>query len=249
MFKILNLYGIDIKKLVRGIIYTPRYFIDYFRFILSKNSEFQSIKLTPYLFDFEEKAGNNSGHYYHQDYLIANKIFLKNPKNHLDIGGRIDGFVSCVSIFRSIDVLDIRELENFNPNINFIKMDIINDEPKKKYDSLTCLHTIEHFGLGRYGDPIDFSGHIKGLNNIKKLINKGGTFYFSTPISKNNRIEFNGQRVFSLSYLKELLIKDFEVIEFYYVDDNGNLNQDKIIDYEKTYNLKFGLGIFELIKL
>lgn len=249
MFKILNLYGIDLKKFIKGIIYTPKFFIDYLKFISSKNEDFKSFKLTPYLFDFEEKAGNNSGHYYHQDYLIAKKIYIKNPKNHLDIGGRIDGFVSCVSIFRSLDVVDIRELRNFNPNINFIKMDIINDEPKKKYDSLTCLHTIEHFGLGRYNDPIDFSGHIKGLININKLLKKGGTFYFSTPISMLNRIEFNGQRVFSLSYLKKILLKDYKVIEFYYVDDLGNLKQDKEIDYENTYNLKIGLGIFELIKL
>lgn len=249
MLSLLKLYGIDLKKLIKGLIHTPRYILEYLKFSATKNQDFKTIKLTPYLFDFQEKAGNNSGHYYHQDYLIAKKLFLKNPSNHLDIGGRIDGFVSCVSIFRSLDVLDIRELRNFNPNINFIKMDIINDEPKKQYDSLTCLHTIEHFGLGRYNDPIDFSGHIKGLNNINKLLKKGGTFYFSTPISKLNRIEFNGQRVFSLLYLKKILLKDYKVIEFYYVDDQGNLNQDVDMDFENTYNLKFGLGIFELIKL
>ena len=33
-------------------------------------------------------------------------------------------------------------------------------------DSLSCLHAIEHFGLGRYTDPIDINIHIKGLTTL-----------------------------------------------------------------------------------
>ena len=40
-------------------------------------------------------------------------------------------------------------------------------------DSISCLHAIEHFGLGRYGDPVDVLGHVKALDNIRKALTPG----------------------------------------------------------------------------
>ena len=42
---------------------------------------------------------------------MSQLIFENSPKNILDIGSRIDGFVAHVLTFREIDVLDIRPLE------------------------------------------------------------------------------------------------------------------------------------------
>ena len=61
---------------------------------------------------------------------------------------------------------------------------------------LSCLHAIEHFGLGRYNDPIDVDGHIKGITNLVKLVSTGGYLYISFPIGQNDEIYFNAHRVF-----------------------------------------------------
>ena len=45
-------------------------------------------------------------------------------------------------------------------------------------DSISSLHAIEHFGLGRYGDPIDYYGHIKAISNITKMLKKMGPYTF-----------------------------------------------------------------------
>ena len=68
------------------------------------------------------------------------------------------------------------------------------------YDSISSLHAIEHFGLGRYGDPIDYYGFEKAIDNISKLLEISGHFYFSVPIGPQ-RIEFNAHRVFSIKFL------------------------------------------------
>jgi len=46
------------------------------------------------------KAETASGHYFHQDLLVAGKIFKNNPIKHVDIGSRMDGFIAHVASFR-----------------------------------------------------------------------------------------------------------------------------------------------------
>ena len=53
-------------------------------------------------------------------------------------------------------------------------------------DSISCLHALEHFGLGRYNDPLDPNGHLKGFNNMVKMLKRGGKLYISFPIMKEN---------------------------------------------------------------
>ena len=87
------------------------------------------------------------------------------------------------------------------------------------HSRISSLHAIEHFGLGRYGDPIDYYGHIKAISNITKMLKKNGTLHFSAPIGKQ-RIEFNAHRVFSYEQIIEYF-KELELIEFSLVDDDG----------------------------
>jgi|TARA_B110000037_G_scaffold217911_1_gene279885 hypothetical protein len=69
-------------------------------------------------------------------------------------------------------------------NINKIDKSLIN-----YCDSLSCLHTLEHFGSGRYGDKIDPVGHIKGFQNLVKMLKKNGILYISFPISNVSKIK------------------------------------------------------------
>jgi SAM-dependent methyltransferase len=117
-------------------------------------------------------------------------------------------------------------------------------------DSISSLHAIEHFGLGRYGDPIDYNGHLKGIENITKMLKEGGTFYFSVPIGQQ-RIEFNEQRVFSVEYLIRILSADYTIQSFSYVNDKGDLVENAELTEESiqtNFSCWYGCGIFTLIK-
>ena len=118
-------------------------------------------------------------------------------------------------------------------------------------DSLSCLHTIEHFGLGRYGDPINYDGYILGLNNLHRALKKGGKLYFSVPIGPQ-RIEFNAHRVFSVSYLLECFDGKFSIDHFSFVDDRGDLHENAMLtekDAQRNFGCNHGCGIFEMTKL
>jgi len=77
-------------------------------------------------------------------------------------------------------VFDLRPLDSNIKNILFKEADFMaSDFNAENYcDSISSLHAIEHFGLGRYGDPIDPLGHIKGVDNITRLLIKGGVLLF-----------------------------------------------------------------------
>jgi len=146
-----------------------------------------------------EKPRDTRGAYFFQDRIVAQWILEANPLRHIDVGSRIDGFIGHLSVFRDVEVLDIRPLPIAIPRVRFHKLDLtqpLDDRWIESTDSLSCLHTIEHFGLGRYGDNLDPTGHLKGLAQLKRMVKPGGHLYLSTPVG-SDRIEFNAHRIFS----------------------------------------------------
>jgi hypothetical protein len=112
------------------------------------------------------------------------------------------------------------------------------------------LHAIEHFGLGRYGDPVDIEGHLKGFRALSKVLKPGGMLYLSAPIGPE-RIDFNANRVFAVQTLLDLAREEYELIGFSYVDDAGALHEDVTITPEHaadSFGCQYGCGIFEFRK-
>ncbi len=260
IYKLLVTFGFDFRKTIYAFRGLPLYFKD--SKTLKKQQKFNNtvFLLGDPILCLEDRfveSGTASGHYFYQDWFVARRIFLNNPNTHVDVGSRIDGFVAHVASFRSIKVIDIRPLVVKIPNIEFIQADLlqpISDDLVECCDSLSCLHALEHFGLGRYGDPVIFDGYLIGLNNLTRLLKPGGKFYFSIPIGPQ-RIEFNAHRVFSVEYILELLKGKFTIDSFSFIDQdnqNGYLfeNVDLSLEGVRTnFGCTYGCGIFEATKL
>lgn len=202
----------------------------------------------PILGEHEKPAGSFGGHYFHQDLLVASMVFSANPLRHVDVGSSIEGFVSHVASFRSIEVFDIRPLSvQGHAQISFIQGDLMNLAPAltEYCDSISCLHALEHFGLGRYGDPIDPDGHLKGFSNLTKMLVPGGVLYVSVPIGER-AVYFNAHRVFAsvdpLEWAKDALA----LMRFDFVDDSGNLHTQRAPS--SVPSLNYGCGIYTFLK-
>jgi hypothetical protein len=228
---------------------------DYNKFIQQKGNDqtFQKIILNPILTDKKEPGGTMKGHYFHQDLYVARMIHSANPSKHVDIGSRTDGFVAHVASYREIELIDIRDIKSTVYNIKFKQVDLMQDLPPEFMgycDSMSSLHAIEHFGLGRYGDPIDYLGYLKAIKNISNMLTENGCFYFSVPIGPQ-RIEFNAHRVFSMKYILDVLQKDFNLISFSYVDDQGEFHENIQLNNALilgNLGCELGCGIFSLVK-
>jgi hypothetical protein len=207
----------------------------------------------PILSDWSTQAGDASGAYFHQDMLIARRIYEAQPRRHVDVGSRFDGFVAHVAVFREIHVVDIRPMQSPIRNVCFIQADLMQsaDVLAASTDSLSCLHALEHFGLGRYGDPIDPSGHLKGFRSLIAILKPNATFYLSFPIGRPV-VEFNAHRVFGCRDVltwpgSELL----QLERFDFVDDGGALHEDVAVDdiAGQCKDLIHGCGIYTFTRL
>jgi hypothetical protein len=201
--------------------------------------------------DDAARSGSASGHYFHQDLLVAARIHHAAPLRHRDVGSRVDGFVAHVASFMDVEVLDVRPPPPGGPHrIAYRQVDVAGDIPAELLGatpSLSCLHALEHFGLGRYGDSIDPDGHLRGLAGLRRLLAPGGTFYLSVPIGRP-RVQFNAHRVFAVPQLIAMLAGSFAVRRFSYVDDAGALHDDIPWDGAEaatSFGCEYGCGIVE----
>ena len=226
----LQSFGLDGLKLLNQLLGLPRYAAEARRFkaLLATNPNgWRFGRPYPVLTDWADSAGVMRGHYFHMDLWLAQQVVAAKPKRHLDVGSRIDGFVAHLATTMPVTIGDIRPVASQHANIAFMQLDLMDATTTQQkvgaYPSVSCLHTLEHIGLGRYGDPLNPHGDVTALTTLAALTEPGGRFYFATPFGRE-RIEFNAQRVYGLPRLKAMLAEaGFTIEQFAYVDDAGDL--------------------------
>lgn len=197
----------------------------------------------------ESEAGEPVVHYFAQDIWGARKIYENNPLNHYDIGSSLNGFIAHLLVFREVNYIDVRPLKKAIPGLHYLYGDAMNLESIKSgsIESLSSFHAMEHFGLGRYGDPVDPEGYIKGAESMQRVLQKSGHLYLGVPVGPVDRLVFNAHRIFRLETVINLFgqcrLKDIAIVE-----------PDGVCAYpiqEEDYgNIKdFSCGLFEFEKI
>lgn len=217
-------FGLDPLIFFRSVRRIPFFVRD----LLDFNKTYSgNLILKPCLHDRFEEGGSTQSEYFWQDLFVARLIYDANPKKHVDVGSRVDGFVAHVASFREIEVIDVRPINTHIPGIVFKQIDLMKPfaDDGGYCDSLSCLHAIEHFGLGRYGDPVDPFGYKYGIANMAKLLKSSGKLYLSVPIGQE-RVEFNANRVFDPNTIvccaKE---HDLHLLDLLVVPSGGGISQ------------------------
>ncbi|MBI3070814.1 MAG: DUF268 domain-containing protein [Deltaproteobacteria bacterium] len=241
--------GFDPLKPLRTLRGLPGYFRDMRQFRAGYTGEFV---ISPALQNRSEEGGTTKSEYFWQDLLVARKIFEARPTRHIDIGSRIDGFVAHVAAFREIEVFDIRPISTNIPGIKFTRADLMDPvgELSECCDSLSCLHALEHFGLGRYGDPVDPLGFERGLASMARLLKSKGVFYLSVPIGIE-RVEFNSHRVIDPRKLVELASRSELHLSALTIIHPGGGVSERVSPDVALYDLArltYVLGVFTFVK-
>jgi hypothetical protein len=203
--------------------------------------------LFPILTDRKAAAGQAGGHYFHQDLWAAKKIYEKHPGEHVDIGSRIDGFIAHLLVFMQVTIVDIRPLESEILGVTFFQDDAteLARIESNSIASLSSLNVAEHFGLGRYSDPIDPDACFRFMSALQRVLSPGGRLYFAVPVGRE-RVEFNAHRVFAPKRILETFSL-LQLISFSFVGDDGKLYEDR-----DPFNIppsEMACGLFEFAKL
>lgn len=214
-----------------------------------KNFEIQEEYMWPII---GEKYAKNGvmGNYFWQDLWAAKKIIKSGVSEHYDIGSSVDGFIAhLLAAEIKVNVVDIRpfpaQVENLYTVVDDATM--LNQFDEDSVLSMSALCSLEHFGLGRYGDPIDPEACFKCFDSIQRKLKKGGKLYLSLPVGKE-RVEFNAHRVFYASTVVECFA-NLRLEEFSCVAE-GKIEYD--VDIHKydndPHNGEYRYGLFYFVK-
>ena len=247
-------FGVDLLRFLHSLRGLPHFLRDWTKF---RREHSGRLTLMPCLHDRYEEGGVTKNEYFWQDLLVARRIHSARPERQVDVGSRVDGFVAHVASFREIEVFDVRPVTTHVPGVVFRQSDLMDADSVRSFagaggycDSLSCLHAIEHFGLGRYGDPIDPKGYERGFANMAQLLKPGGTFYLSTPIGKE-RVEFNANWVFDpRTIIRCAEANGLQLQELTVVAADGVVSQVAPSDKSllELAQSSYNLGIFVFIK-
>lgn len=205
-----------------------------------------ALSYLPVLADRFEGAGVVSDQYFRQDLHVAGLIRDAAPERHVDVGSRIDGFIAHLLVFRSVEVVDIRPLNSDVDGLRFVQADAttMSGFADASVESLSSLHAIEHFGLGRYGDPIDIDAPLKVTKAFERVLVPGGRLYLSAPVGRR-RVEFNAHRVFDPSDLPTML-PGLDLVRFDGMGDDGAFRAEA--NPAEFRDEGYGLGIYTFVK-
>lgn len=243
VYRLLRLAGVDPLQTFDFVRGAPRFLRDVARY--RATSDERSIPIDewePHVDDWFEPAGEVGGHYFHQDLWVARRLRAASPDEHVDVGSRLDGFVSILLTFTDVTEVDVRPLDSDVAGLTFVQDDAtrLTGFPDDSVASLSTLHTAEHFGLGRYGDPVDANGHLRLFESLRRVLAPGGTLYLSVPVGRERTV-FNAHRVFDPQTVLDAF-DDLELVDFAGMTDDGDFSADYAP--AQLSHERFGLGIF-----
>jgi len=177
-------------------------------------------------------------HYIYHTAWAARILAETKPEIHTDISSSVS-FNAIISAFIPTIFYDFRPPELSLDNLLTDFADL-NELPcaDNSIESLSCMHVVEHIGLGRYGDPIDPNGDLKAISELTRVVSRD--LLFVVPIGKP-KVLFNLHRIYSYEQIIEYF-KELKLIEFSLIPDKGNLirNAPPALADEQEY----GCGCF-----
>ncbi len=168
----------------------------------------------PRMEDATATTGFDAQYLYHCSWA-ARELAARKPQRHVDFSSSL-WFVGLGSAICPIEHYDYRPPELSLDNVKVGSCDLMQlPFADNTLASISCMHVIEHIGLGRYGDHIDATGDRKAMQELARVLAPGGTLLFATPVGRP-RIVFNAHRIYSyeeiLAAFPELTVESFALI-------------------------------------
>ena len=186
---------------------------------------------------------NFDRHYVYHTAWAARVLARTRPERHVDISSYLY-FSTIVSAFVPVEFYDYRPaaLGLDNLRSDFADLNRLSFEDGS-INSLSCMHVVEHIGLGRYGDAMDPDGDLKAIAELKRVLAPGGRLLFVVPVGEP-RIEYNAHRIYGFDQVRTYF-RELELEEFSLIPDSAD--QGGLIPHAsaaQVAELRYGCGCF-----
>jgi SAM-dependent methyltransferase len=168
----------------------------------------------PCLYDRTPTTGFDRHYVYHTAWA-ARVLASTRPPLHVDIGSSVY-FNALISAFMPVAFFDLRpahlRLEGYGSGAaDLLALPFADNSIR----SLSCMHVIEHVGLGRYGGALDPDADLVAMGELGRVVAPGGDLLFVTPVGRP-RIQFNAHRIYSyeqvLGYFSGFQLRQFALV-------------------------------------
>jgi hypothetical protein len=170
------------------------------------------------------------------------------PAEHIDISSSLY-FVSSASAFLPLRFYDYRPAQLGLSGLICDQADLTNLHfADQSIGSLSCMHVVEHIGLARYGDPLDYDGDLRAVAELRRVLAVGGQLLFVVPIGGEARIQFNAHRIYTYSQVLGMF-PDCSLKEFSLIPDDGAV--EGLVRHappEMAAKQRYGCGCFLFVK-
>lgn len=154
----------------------------------------------PFVDDRAPRHGFDRHYVYHTAWA-ARVLACTQPVRHVDISSSLY-FCSIASAFVPVDYYEYRPvdltLDNLRTSVADLHQLPFDDQ---SVQSISCMHVVEHVGLGRYGDQIDPAGDLAAMRELRRVLAPGGSLLFVVPVGRP-RIVFNAHRIYSAAMVR-----------------------------------------------
>lgn len=223
-----------------GLAYFVRYFVHWHRFQKKSGNKLKFGDSFPCLTDWVASTPFDP-HYFYQGAWLARRIASNAPCLHVDVGSSVLT-LSVLSAHVPTLFVDYRPLKARCSNLLNVAGSIVSlPFGNHRVVSLSCMHVLEHIGLGRYGDPIDPEGSWKAAGELARVLAPHGRLYLTVPVGRS-RVCFNAHRVFSPDEIPKMF-PGLRLVAFSWVDDGGVLHE--IANPDDAATAEYACGFYE----
>jgi SAM-dependent methyltransferase len=181
-------------------------------------------------------------HYVYHTAWAARVLAESRPTKHIDISS-YTYFATVASAFLPIEFYDYRPAAIQLSNLKCGAADLCNLEfADQSVESISCMHTIEHIGLGRYGDPLDACGDRKALSELQRVVAVGGDLILVVPIGRP-RIQFNAHRIYDPEMIESEL-SELKLHRWALLPDDATNGLIESPSRELAVSQRYGCGCF-----
>jgi SAM-dependent methyltransferase len=134
----------------------------------------------------------------------------------------------------SIDVVNHNTVSKYG--VRYVQGDCMNTNlPDETADIVAIISTLEHVGLGRWGDPLDVNGDLRAMEEARRILKPGGHVILTVPYGFPT-VVFNLHRIYDSGRFQRLS-HGFEVVCTEYTLNGNSSNREEVEEQKATTHI------------